>query len=164
MEKGIGDMIELFKDKDLQQAEEKNKKKEVLEREASQAEELRLQSLETIGETSKRNNEGERPSKRRRKSDDTLSYLREKNDHERELRQQEIELKKNELEERKRESERFKEMMLHQQQQTTAILQQQQQMNNALLQFFLNNNQKQSKRLASCLKAFYSWVLFSGSD
>lgn len=76
-----------------------------------QAEELRLQSLETIGETSKRKGTEQTKPKRRR-SDDTINYLREKSAKEMEVREQELELKKAELEERKADSERLYQVII----------------------------------------------------
>jgi hypothetical protein len=52
--KGLHEIIELFKDSDLTKHLEKEKQREAMDNEMQQAEELRLQSLETIGETSRR--------------------------------------------------------------------------------------------------------------
>lgn len=136
IERGVADIIQLFKDSEVKANEEKDKKKETLEKEAQQAEEFRRQSLETIGETRKRIGEAETNSKgKKRKSNDTIEYLKEKSKQEKELKQQEMELKKIEIEERKAESMAFREMLLQQQQNSTLLMQQQQQVNMALLNF-----------------------------
>jgi hypothetical protein len=81
-EKGLGDIIQLFKDSEMQHNVEKDKKKEALENETKQAEEMRMVSMETMGESKTRkleNGEESGNSKRRRSSDETITYLREKN-------------------------------------------------------------------------------------
>ena len=94
------------------------------------------ESLETIGETRKRSGESDSNSKgKRKKSNDTIEYLKEKSKQEKELKQQEMVLKKMEIEERKAESMAFREMLLQQQQNSALLMQQQQQVNMALLQF-----------------------------
>ena len=134
-EKGVADIIQLFKDSEVKANEEKDKK-EALEKEVQQAEEFRRQSLETIGETRKRSGESDSNSKgKRKKSNDTIEYLKEKSKQEKELKQQEMVLKKMEIEERKAESMAFREMLLQQQQNSALLMQQQQQVNMALLQF-----------------------------
>lgn len=144
LEKGLADIIQLFKDNEMIHDQQKTNQKATLEREALQADEFRLQSMETIGDTAKRrnSNEGEKKCNKRRKSDDTIEYLREKTEKEQELKQQEIELKRLELEERRTESNRMQEMMLQQQQQTAALLQQQQQMSMVLLQYLTHQSNK----------------------
>jgi len=144
VEKGVADTIQLFKDSDVKHSEEKDKRKETLENKKIQAEEFRRQSLETIGETKKRKNEDDCGSKgKRRRSDETIEYLREKNEQEKVIKQQELELKKAELDDRRAESKTFREMLLQQQQQTAALMQQQQQVNMALLQFMTKQNNNQ---------------------
>ena len=132
IEKGVADIIQLFKDSDDKANEEKDKKKDEKEKELQQAEEFRRQSLETIGETSKRNG-------KRRKSNETIDYLREKAEQEKELKQQEMELRRAELEERRAESKAYRDMLLQQQENSTLLMQQQQQVNMALLQFLTQN-------------------------
>ena len=125
MEKGLREIIELFKDSDLTKHLEKEKQREAMDNEMQQAEELRLQSLETIGETSRRKgSDREETAPKRRKSDDTINYLREKSEKEMHVRQQELELKKAELEEKKTESGRLYQMIMQQNKQNQALLQQ----------------------------------------
>jgi hypothetical protein len=55
------------------------KQREAMDNEMQQAEELRLQSLETIGETSRRKgSDREETAPKPRRSDDTINYLRKK--------------------------------------------------------------------------------------
>ena len=95
MQIGVADIVQLFKESDLRQAEQKEKKKDGMEKELADAEELRLQSLETSGETRKRKGEQDGTIKGgiRRKSVDTFDYLREKNTQELEFRKQELAFK-----------------------------------------------------------------------
>ena len=136
---GIAEIIQLLHESDLKQAAEKEKKKVGVEKELADAEEFRLQSLETNGETRKRKVEdasgSNKGGKGRRKSEDTFDYLREKNTQELDFRKEELAFKTAELEQRKIESQTFKDMLLQQQQQNAALMQQQQQVNVALLQF-----------------------------
>ena len=83
MGKGLREIIELFKDSDLKKHLETEKQREAMDNEVQQAEELRLQSLETIGETSRRKgSDREECTPKRRRSDDTINYLREKSEKE----------------------------------------------------------------------------------
>lgn len=141
-EKGLADIIDLFQDSDTKHMEEKDKKKETIEKEVTQAEEFRRQSLETLGESKRRNNEETGCPSKRRRSDDTIEYLREKSKQEQEMRTKEMELKKAELDDRREESKTFREMLLQQQQNTAALMQQQQQVNIALLQFLGQQNKQ----------------------
>ena len=70
LDKVLGDIAELSDDSEKTLKEENAAKKQKLELEASQAEELRLNSLETFGQTK---------TKKRRSSNDTTGFLREKN-------------------------------------------------------------------------------------
>ena len=73
-------------------------KKEKLEKETKQAQEVRKQALERIGETKKRKvEEGKKESKVRRpkrQGTDTIEYLKEKATQDMKLRQEEQQLKK----------------------------------------------------------------------
>ena len=71
-------------------------KKKSLEAEKQCAEEIRLQAMESLGETKKRKEnspDDETPKRFRRTSSDTLSYLRERSEKEYELREQEMRIK-----------------------------------------------------------------------
>ena len=144
--KGLADIIEQFKDCEAKATEEKEHKKDAVVREVTQAEEFRKQSLETIGETKKRTMEDEgtskRNGKRRRTSDGTIEYLREKSKSEQEIRIQEMEIKKSELTDRREETKVFREMLLQQQHKNSTLIQQQQQLNMILLQL-LTGQKKQ---------------------
>ena len=81
-------------------------KKQKLEEEAMQAQEFRLMSLETMGQTKKRRagnvtSEDESPTstkKRRSSSNDTITYLRGKGVRDGELKKQELAIRKKETE------------------------------------------------------------------
>jgi len=153
MEMGLADIIQQFKDCEARATEEKDQKKDEADKEVAQAEEFRRQSLETIGKTKKRTNEDEcNKVGKRRKSDGTIEYLREKNVHEQELRKQEMELKKAELTDRREEIKTFRDMLLQQQQQNAALMQQQ--LNMALLQFIAQQKKNNEKHIYSYIFSF----------
>ena len=135
LDKAMRDIIELFDDHEKQQLEENQQKKEKAAAEASQAEEFRLNSLETFGQTRKRKNEDDdspTSSKgRRRSSTDTISFLKEKAEIDRELRKEELDVKKKEI-------ETFQQLLVAQQNQTNVMMQQQQQMNMAFINIMNN--------------------------
>ena len=81
LDKVLRDIAELYDDNEKTLKEENAAKKQKLELEASQAEELRLNSLETFGQTKARKEEGSssKKTKKRRSSNDTIGFLREKN-------------------------------------------------------------------------------------
>ena len=91
-----------------------------LELDASQAEELRLNSLETFGQTKakKREENSSTEPKKRWSSNDMNGFLRETNARKNEFRQQELELKRKEM-------QNFQTLMANQQQQTNLLMQQQ---------------------------------------
>ena len=132
-------IIELFNDRDLLQANEKNSSKEKAEQELKQAEEFRLKSLETPRQTSQRNGaESSQPTGgKRRKLDDGMDFLKEKYKHEAELRQAELDLRKQELDKRRLESQRMQALRLQQQQQTTELMKQSHEMNKLFMQHIL---------------------------
>ena len=131
------DIIELFNDRDLLQANEKNSSKEKAEQELKQAEEFRLKSLETPRQTSHGTESSQPTGGKRRKLDDGMDFLKEKYKHEAELRQAELDLRKQELDERRLESQRMQALMLQQQQQTTELLKRSHEMNKLLMQHIL---------------------------
>ena len=137
LDKGLRDITELFEDSERIAKVESGAKKQKLELDASQAEELRLSSLETYGQTKARKSDGgsSEESKKRRSSNDTIGFLREKSAQDNEFRQQELEIKKQEM-------QNF--LIANQQQQTQQLMQQQQQMNAVFLNIlgrFLPNPQ-----------------------
>jgi len=94
----IADIIQRFKDFDLQHTQEKSNKDEVTNRERQAAEELRKASMETFRETQTRNgttSSSEGPSKKRRRSEpETIAYLRKKNQSNVELQKEKLALQK----------------------------------------------------------------------
>ena len=124
LDKGLRRIVKLFDDSEKILKEEIAAKKQKLEMMASEAEELRLNSLETFSQTKARKgekNSSEEP-KKRRSSNDMIGFLGEKNAQENEFRQQELDLKRQEI-------ENFETLMANQQQQTNVLMQQEQQMN-----------------------------------
>ena len=116
LDKGLRDIVVLFNDSEILK-EENAAKKQKLELEASQAKELRLNSLETFGHTKARKGEessSEEP-KKRRSSSYMIGFLREKNTQGDEFRQQEIDLKRQEM-------QNFLTLMANQQQQTNLLM------------------------------------------
>ena len=99
LDKGLRDIVELFDDSEKIFKEDNAAKKEKLELEASQAEELRLNSLENFGQTkpSKGEESSSKEPKKRRSSNDMIGFLRKKNAQENEFRQQELDLKRKKM-------------------------------------------------------------------
>ena len=126
--RGLPDIVELFDGSEKILKEANAEKKQKLELEASQAEELGLSSLETFGQT--KAGKGEESSREEPKkppsSNDMIGFLREKSAQENEFRQQELDLKRQEM-------QNFQTLMTNQQQQTNLLMQQQQLMNIAFL-------------------------------
>jgi len=94
-----GDIIQRFKDFDLQHTQEKSNKDEVTNRERQATEELRKASMETFCETQNHNgttsSSEEGPSKKRRRSEpETIAYLRKKNQSNVELQKEKLALQK----------------------------------------------------------------------
>jgi len=136
IDKGLRDIVNLFSDHERHLQEENEQRKQKLETEAAQAEELRLNSLETFGQTRKRkslDSEEESPnsSRKRRSSTDTINYLKEKSVVDAEIRKQELELKKQEI-------QNMQQFLINQQNQTAQMLQQQQQLNITMLDLCQN--------------------------
>ena len=128
LDKGLQGIVKLLDNSEKILKEENAAKKQKLEMMASQAEELRLNSLETFSQTKARKGEessSEEP-KKRRSSNDMIGFFGEKNAQENEFRQQELDLKRQEM-------QNFQTLMANQQQETNLLMQQQQQMNVAFL-------------------------------
>ena len=122
LDKGLRDIAELLDDSEKILKEENAAQKQKLELEDLQAEELRLNSLETVIQTKARKGEesSSKEPKKRRSSNDMIGFLREKNAQENEFRQQELDLKRQKM-------QNFQTLMANQQQQTNLLVQQQQQ-------------------------------------
>ena len=81
MDEDFRDIVELFDDGEKILKEKNSAKKQKLELEASQVEELRLNSLETFGQTKSRKGEesSSKEPKNQWSSNDMIGFLREKN-------------------------------------------------------------------------------------
>ena len=81
MDVDFRDIVELFDDGEKILKEKNSAKKQKLELEASQVEELRLNSLETFGQTKSRKGEesSSKEPKNQWSSNDMIGFLREKN-------------------------------------------------------------------------------------
>ena len=117
----------------MKHQQDKQKNESAINNEIELAQELLNASLETFGETRKRlssDDDSISPNQRKKPktASETISYLREKNENELDLRKQELELRKSEMVERQTTQTQM------QQQQTAQLAQQQQQVNIALLQ------------------------------
>ena len=98
LDKGLRDIVELFDDSEKILKEDNAAKKEKLELEASQAEELRLNSLENFGQTEpSKGEESSSKEPKKRRSSNMIGFLREKNAQENEFRQQELDLKRKKM-------------------------------------------------------------------
>ena len=128
LHKGLRDMVQLFDDIEKILKEENAAKTQKLELESSQAEERRLNSLETFGQAKAKKGKkssSEKP-KKPRSSNHMTDFLREKNVQENEFHQQELDLNRQEM-------QNFQTLTANQQQQTNLFMQQQQQLNAAFL-------------------------------
>ena len=81
MDEDFRDIVELFDDGEKILKEKNSAKKQKLELKASQAEELRLNSLENFGQTKSRKGEesSSKEPKNQWSSNDMIGFLREKN-------------------------------------------------------------------------------------
>ena len=93
---GMDEIITLFHDADMEHERASKEKKRKLEEEASQAAEMRQQSLESFGETRKRSeftdSEVKTAKRKRSSGSDMVLYLREKSEREAELKKKELEI------------------------------------------------------------------------
>ena len=89
MDEDFRDIVELFDDGEKILKEKNSAKKQKLELEASQVEELRLNSLETFGQTKSRKGEesSSKEPKNQWSSNDMIGFLREKNAQKNNFRQ-----------------------------------------------------------------------------
>jgi len=117
LEKALEEIVAKFKEIEMST----ENKKATDEKERETATEMRRQCMETFRETEKRksicedDNTRNKSKKKRRSGDDTIQYLRDKMEVEKELRQKELEIAQ------KRE-ETMQRMILQQQQQNEAML------------------------------------------
>ena len=126
LDQAIEEIIDKEKLADEKSSEAKKKEKE----EKAAAEEHRKSAMERLGQTKKRNAEGEnagtQAKKSKRSSSDVVQYLKEKNERESDQRIEELELRKKEqqasVELQKQQHDMMKLFVKQQQQQTQMLL------------------------------------------
>ena len=126
LDQAIEEIIDKEKLADEKSSEAKKKEKE----EKAAAKEHRKSAMERLGQTKKRNAEGEnagtQAKKSRRSSSDVVQYLKEKNERESDQRREELELRKKEqqasVELQKQQHDMMKLFVQQQQQQTQILL------------------------------------------
>lgn len=115
-DEALADLIERFNEADFLREKETEKKTNKQAEELAKAQEIRRQSLETVGESHKRS---EDVKQKRSKKFDTAEYLADKSKRDYELRTKELELKEKQLE---LQSQQQSQTMLMMQQQNAAML------------------------------------------
>ena len=113
----LQDLLDLSNDSDARQETINEKRKATVDDEKRKALDIREIAMENLKETRERNlcNEGPTEKKARRSGYDTLSFLRDKIELERDLHERELNIKKDERSE-------FQDMILRQQQQSNDVL------------------------------------------
>ena len=119
VEKALEDLIEREDAAESEQREVNDQKKQDRENAAD----MRNKAMESLGQTQKRKEAeddesgGRKTKKKRASGNETVAYLREKNERLREMHKEELEMKRVQLEVESNKEERFMKMMLNQQQQ-----------------------------------------------
>ena len=148
-----------------------NRKDDVAERE--KAEEVRKVAMESLG-TTKRRKEDEKensvdckqPKRRRSAGSETVAYLREKSEKERQGKAEEIELRKAQLELEQKKHNDVLQMLQQQQQQMqafTMLFQQQQQQQQQQAELFLKLFEKLGKKYFFYLSELKKNLFFNSS-
>ena len=104
------------------------------------AEEIRKRAMERLGDRMKRSENGGKVKKRRSSGNNTLEYLKERNERIDELRKQELELKKQELQQEERKNENMMKLMSQQLQQQQKQIEGVQTMMMTMFSKFLDKN------------------------
>ena len=137
-------------------AREQTKHKDL--RDKANAEEMRLQAIEKIGDTKKRRGEGDGPKvkKTRRSGTDTLDFMREKLERDFQLKEEEMREKRKE-----RETQRAGQQKLHEQHSNMLQQMQLQQLNQRqqtqdMLSMFAQQSQQQNQTVLAILEKFMS--------
>lgn len=118
---GMDDILERFNEADIEHAKETEINKKSKDEDQAKATEMRKRSLETFAETRERNmNDTKSPKRSRNNGSDTINFLKEKSEHELEIRKEENEIKRNE-------QKNFRDVMASMQQQQQMMMQQQMQ-------------------------------------
>lgn len=128
-------------------AEDRNKE----DQDKATGEEMRERAMERLAQTKKRNGKDE-PRKKRQKSNDTLSYLREAAERESKLRQDELEIKRKQEEATMATQQALLSQLRDQQQLQMQQQQQQQQQFMQMMQMMLNSQQAQSQAITELLR------------
>ena len=137
-------------------AREQTKHKDL--RDKANAEEMRLQAMEKIGDTKKPRGEGDGPKvkKTRRSGTDTLDFMREKLERDFQLKEEEMKEKRKE-----RETQRAEQQKLHEQHSNMPQQMQLQQLNQRqqtqdMLSMFAQQSQQQNQTVLAILEKFMS--------
>lgn len=142
------------KEKVAEENRDSDKDRKKVEADRAKAEEARRVAMERIGQTKKRQkaegeDQEERKRSRRRSGGDTVEYLREKCEMERNLREKELEIKKAELADQ---AQRAQEQQM-QMQQMIQVIQQQQQQNQNMQTLLLQQQQQQSQAMMALIES-----------
>lgn len=131
----LQDLMDMSADSEMRKEEEKSAKNEIENQEKQKALDIRSTAMETFKEIKKRKNEDEpaKEKKTRRSNIDTLSFLKEKIESDRELKTRVIESNTNARNE-------FQQMLLHQQPH-----------NNDVLEVFAKQSQSQSEQFQTMM-------------
>lgn len=131
----LQDLMDMSADSEMRKEEEKSAKNEIENQEKQKALDIRSTAMETFKEIKKRKNEDEpaKEKKTRRSNIDTLSFLKEKIESDRDLKTRVIESNTNARNE-------FQQMLLHQQRH-----------NNDVLEVFAKQSQSQSEQFQTMM-------------
>lgn len=130
----LQDLVDINADSELKKDNEKALKINNINEEKQKAINIRATAMETLSETKKRKEEEEPKEKRmRRSSGDTLSFLKEKIEMDREIKNRELELNSN------RQNE-FQQM-----------IQQQERNSNNMMQLFMEQSQRQQEQFQAMM-------------
>ena len=139
LDDALDELDVLFKEADLVRDLIVEQKKNKVEAERKKAVEMRKQSLETYSETRKRTSDEcvspPTSTKRMKKTEPILEYLKVKNEGEKELRERELSLREKEMAVREKEQKQSESQM---QQMMQMMLAQQNQQNQMFMQLFNN--------------------------
>ena len=109
----LEELISINEETEKRVEDEDGERKKTVEKEKKQAMEMRQRAMEKLAETKKRQGEAEEGKSKRRRSNETFDWLREKMTSDRELREEEMKQKREEREnQRDDRAMLFKEMQL----------------------------------------------------
>ena len=125
-ENAIEELLEKEEAAESMDVDGRKRQSEQKERDKENAEDMRRQAMERMGQTQKRKSdlgENENNKKKRSSGSDTLLYLRERNELLQETRKEELALRKQELELQEKKQEDFMKLIVQQQQQQSKQIQ-----------------------------------------